>query len=256
MFARIASCLMNRAKSSLISFSVIVIYVLIGAAGGLEPPTQPLTASSKPTELHDTPYIYSLIQAAGSHTNLRHTRRAHPQYWTCNQDRISIRSVCCDVIATIQPSILTTSLGLALLPICSVCCCDTATVTHQLVMLADSELTSFLPAVLTDWLPSLSTPSVVRSLSMPFQLMVLHDPFGLLATTLAIVFSVNSAYLPGLLAARPSAFVEGEGFEPPMFPFRAVTLHFAIVASALAASLSFSFGYLSANLPVPYVAMA
>ena len=38
---------------------------------------------------------------------------------------------------------------------------------------------------------------------------------GLLATHLAIVFSVNSAYLPGLHAARPSAFAEGEGFEPP-----------------------------------------
>ena len=47
--------------------------------------------------------------------------------------------------------------------------------------------------------------------------MALHDPFGLLATTIAIVFSVNSAYLPGLHAARPSAFVEGEGFEPSMF---------------------------------------
>ena len=89
---------------------------------------------------------------------------------------IVFRFVCCCVTATIQPSILTTSLGLTLLPICSVCCCVTATVTHQLVMLADSELTSSPPAVLTDWLPSLSTPSALRSLSMPFQLMVLHDP--------------------------------------------------------------------------------
>ena len=80
------------------------------------------------------------------------------------------------LLVTIQPSILTTSLGLALLPICSVCCCITATVTHQPVVLSDSELTSFLPVVLTDWLPSLSTPSVLRSLSMPFQLRALHDP--------------------------------------------------------------------------------
>ena len=100
----------------------------------------------------------------------------------------SIRSVCCDVIATIQPSILTTSLGLALLPICPVCCCVTATVTHQLVMLTDSELTSSPLVVLTGWVPSLSTPSALRSISLPFQLMALHDPFGLLATTLAIVF--------------------------------------------------------------------
>ena len=41
---------------------------------------------------------------------------------------------------------------------------------------------------------------------------------GLLATHLAIVFSVYSAYLPGLLAARPSAFVEGGGVEPPAHP--------------------------------------
>ena len=48
--------------------------------------------------------------------------------------------------------------------------------TAQLVMLADSELTSSPPAVLTDCLPSLSTPSALRSLSMPFQLRALHDP--------------------------------------------------------------------------------
>ena len=41
---------------------------------------------------------------------------------------------------------------------------------------------------------------------------------GLLATHLAIVYSVYSAYLPGLHAARPSAFVEGGGVEPPAHP--------------------------------------
>ena len=86
------------------------------------------------------------------------------------------RSFCCDCIATIQPSIPTTSLGLALLPICSVCCCISATIMHQPVVLSDSELTSSSPVVLTDWLPSLSTPSSLRSLSMPFQLRALHDP--------------------------------------------------------------------------------
>ena len=128
--------------------------------------------------------------------------------------------------------------------------------------IAGSEITSFLPVVLTGWVPSLSTPSALRSLSLPFQLRVLHEPHhlsvghGVVTATaysppiLPLCNSVYSAYLPGLLAARPSAFAEGEGFEPPpMFPFRAVTLHFAIVASALAASLSFSFGRHSANLP-------
>ena len=41
---------------------------------------------------------------------------------------------------------------------------------------------------------------------------------GLLATHLAIVYSVYSAYLPGLHSARPSAFVEGGGVEPPAHP--------------------------------------
>ena len=39
---------------------------------------------------------------------------------------------------------------------------------------------------------------------------------GLLATHLAIVYSVYSAYLPGLHAARPSAFVAVEGIEPSL----------------------------------------
>ena len=48
---------------------------------------------------------------------------------------------------------------------------------------------------------------------------------GLLATHLAIVYSVYSAYLPGLHSARPSAFVEGEGFEPPM---SCITLYYQL----------------------------
>ena len=61
---------------------------------------------------YDTPYMYSLIQAAGSHTSLRQ----HPQSPSALLDLQSgfciIRSVCCDCFATIRPSILTTSLGL------------------------------------------------------------------------------------------------------------------------------------------------
>lgn len=80
------------------------------------------------------------------------------------------------LLATIRLSIPTTSLGLTLLPICSVCCCVSATIMHQPVVLSDSEITSFLPVVLTGWIPSLSTPSALRSLSLPFQLRALHDP--------------------------------------------------------------------------------
>ena len=39
---------------------------------------------------------------------------------------------------------------------------------------------------------------------------------GLLATHLAIVYSVYSAYLPGLLSARPSALVAVDGLEPSL----------------------------------------
>ena len=153
------------------------------------------------------------------------------------------------------------SLGLALLPICSVCCCVTATVTHQLVMLADSELTSIRPVVLTGWLPSLSTPSALRSLSLPFQLRALHEPRHLSVGHGVIT---ATAYSPPILPLCiqyiqptcrdctlhvPRRLRKVRDSNPPMFPLRAVTLHFAIVASALAASLSFSFGRHSANLP-------
>ena len=53
--------------------------------------------------------------------------------------------------------------------------------------------------------------------------------------------SVYSAYLPGLLAARPSAFVEGEGFEPP-FCCRTVSVLHCNCLALLPLNLS-------ANLP-------
>ena len=148
---------------------------------GLEP--APLDSSTSfstascSTMLNYTAYhIYlSLIQAAGSHTSLRHTTQSPSALLDLQSGFRIIRSVCCDCFATIRPSIPTTSLGLTLLPICSACCCVTATETHHVGPL-DSELTSSPPVVLTDWLPSLSTPSVLRSLSLPFQLRALHDP--------------------------------------------------------------------------------
>ena len=59
---------------------------------------------------------------------------------------------------------------------CSVCRYSLATKPPHHVRPLDSELTSSPPVVLTDWLPSLSTPSALRSLSMPFQLRALHAP--------------------------------------------------------------------------------
>ena len=93
---------------------------------------------------YTTYHIYlSLIQAAGSHTSLRHTTQSPSALLDLQSGfLISIRFACCCVTATIQPSIPTTSLGLILLPICSVCYCVTATVTHQPVVLSDSEITA------------------------------------------------------------------------------------------------------------------
>ena len=76
----------------------------------------------------------------------------------------------------------------------------------------DSEITLSPPAVLTDCVPSLSTPSVflvcfdaVSWRSLPLWLPRRYHP----------PCYIISAYLPGLHSARPLAFVEGDGFEPP-----------------------------------------
>ena len=183
-------------KLCFITLVVLVIIVALQfgckvfvAVAGFEPATSPfyglklifyVVSAPPPSALYQLSYtahrIYlSLIQAAGSHTSLRHTTQSPSALLDLQSGfRISIRSVCCDCVATIRPSILTTSLGLALLPIRMLR--HSRNQMHQPVMLSDSEITSFLPVVLTGWIPSLSTPSALRSLSMPFQLMVLHDP--------------------------------------------------------------------------------
>ena len=71
---------------------------------------------------------------------------------------------------------------------------------------------------------TVSAQSFARA-SPPFGGSRCHHRYGLLATHLAIVYSVYSAYLPGLHSARPSAFVEGEGFEPPM---SCITLYYQL----------------------------
>ena len=68
-------------------------------------------------------------------------------------------------------------------------------VVGQLVALADSEITAILLVVLTGWVPSLSTPSVSRSLSMPFRISLAraNAPVGL-----ASPCSINSCLLAGI----------------------------------------------------------
>ena len=98
-------------------------------------------------------------------------RRAHPHYWTCNQD--SVFQFISSVAALQQPfsQRLTshTSLGLTLLPICPVCCNSVATITHP-VGLTDSEITCVRLLYSRPFFMSpLSTRSSVWSLSMPFR---------------------------------------------------------------------------------------
>ena len=59
-----------------------------------------------------------------------------------------------------------------------------------------------------------STPSACRSLSLPFRF---DTRTGLRpgCCTSSVISTNDVAYLPGLHAARPSAFVEGDGVGPP-----------------------------------------
>ena len=62
-----------------------------------------------------------------------------------------------------------------------------------------------------------STPSACRSLSLPFRF---DTRTGLRpgCCTSSVISTNDAAYLPGLHAARPSAFVEGGGVGPPAHP--------------------------------------
>lgn len=95
---------------------------VLGVVAGLEPATNGVNDISSLYALplsYTTHHIYlSLIQAAGSHTSLRHTTQSPSALLDLQSGfRISIRSVCCRSTATIfglqfsQPS-----LGLVLLP--------------------------------------------------------------------------------------------------------------------------------------------
>ena len=220
------------------------------AVGGLEPPTscQYVGRNLQVTALcqlsYTTHHIYSLIQAAGSHTSLRQQPQSPSALLDLQSGfRISIRFACCCVTATIQPSIPTTSLGLTLLPICSVCCCVTATVTHQPVVLSDSEITFSRWQYFTTLFHAVSFHTIWLFASSLFRCRfssgLCTTPCGITRHPSCHCVSVYSAYLPGLLAARPSAFAEGAGFEPAMGT----------------ESFIFAFDH-SANLPVLYVAMA
>ena len=120
-----------------------------------------------PTELHGIPYIYE------QHHRSRLNCFALSGILFSPALPFVFHFVCCCVTATIQPSILTTSLGLALLPICSSTTypvsCRFGNYRSRLLSFVWPYFTALFHAVFflatRDW-----------SLSLPFQLMALHDP--------------------------------------------------------------------------------
>ena len=84
--------------------------------------------------------------------------------------------------------------------------------------LRGSELTLSPPAVLTDWVPSLSTPSACRSLSMPFRF---DTRTGLRpgCCTSSVISTNAFAYLPGLslYVPRRSWKVQDSNLRCPRF---------------------------------------
>ena len=102
----------------------------------------------------------------------------------------------------------------------------------QLVAIAGSEITLSPPAVLTGF-DTVSFHSI--SLSVYFDAVSGLRPV-----------SQNVCLLAGIVTTRPSAFVEGEGFEPPMF------LRYSSLCEALCSIqrlIPFAFDH-SANLPL------
>ena len=103
-----------------------------------------------------------------------------------------------------------------------------------------SRLLSFLwPYSQPSFMLSFSSPPAIGLFRCRFSSELCTTPCGITRRPSCHCVSVYSAYLPGLHSARPSAFVEGAGFEPAV------------------GTESFIFAFdLSANLPVLYIAMA
>ena len=188
--------------------------------------TNPTSGCALPTELYDTPYIYSLIQAAGSHTSLRHTTQS-PSALLDLQSGFSIQFVLYVAVAR-QPYSAFNSHNLpsdlcyylpallfTLKPTRGYCWFGNYLVSSGCTYGLDT--VSFHSIRFEVYFAAVSAQGFARA-SPPFGGSRCHHRYGLLATHLAIVFSVNSAYLPGLLAARPSAFAEGAGVEPAAHP--------------------------------------
>ena len=201
---------------------------IVGAVGGFEPPTL-LTSGLKlifyvvsaphpcrcahpecalPSELHDTPYICiaspkpSELFCPFGHPFLSsfafcfsfRLLLCHSNHSTFNSHNFprTYTTTYPYVAAPPQPNALTRKAqGFGTYLVSSGCTYGLDTVSFHSICVEVSFAT-------------VSAQSFARSLS------------GLLATHLAIVYSVYSAYLPGLLSARPSALVAVDGLEPSL----------------------------------------
>ena len=141
---------------------------MFAAVTGLEPATSAILRRFANLASRHTMYIYSSTQATVSHNRFNISR---PHYWTCLSDiDVSFSMLRCyrnhsAFNSHNLPSDLRYYLPALLLRVGA-----------NSWPLQGSELTSFLLVVLTGWVPSLSTPSALRSISLPFQLRALHDP--------------------------------------------------------------------------------
>lgn len=207
------------------------MFNIVVAVAGLEPATScfmhlPLKGRALPTELHGIPYIF-----------IPHTSSWQPHQPTTYAEPIRTIGLAIRIPYFnsffmlpcygnhIRPSILTTFPRT-----CATTCQPYCSHRDQPVVTAGSEITSLRPVVLTGLVPSLSTPSALRSISLPFQLRALHDPRHLSVGHGVIT---ATAYSPPILPLCiqyiqptcrdcslhvPRRLVEGGGLEPPAHP--------------------------------------
>ena len=98
-----------------------------------------------------------------------------------------------------------------------------------------SRLLSFLwPYSQPSFMLSFSSPPVIGLFRCRFSSGLCTTPCGITRHPSCHCVSVYSAYLPGLHSARPSAFVEGAGFEPAMSQIS--RCHLAVGNSSLPSS--------------------
>ena len=193
---------------------------VLGVVAGLEPATNGVNDISSlyalPTELHDTPYIFPHTSSWQPHQPTATTAEPIRTIGLAIRILYSFRSVCCRSTATIfslqfsQPS-----LGLVLLPASLIVHIEANSWLLLVRKLPASDCCTRDP-LSCRLFPLVLQPGLFRC---RFNSELCTIPCGITRhPSCRCVYSVYSAYLPGLHAARPSAFVEGYGVEPSAHP--------------------------------------